>query len=70
MTCSSCTHAVEAALLELSGVNSAVISLVQQEARVEYSPGSICKVALNPIPLNACHCDVDAIAPICTMNML
>ncbi|KAK9806592.1 hypothetical protein WJX73_005689 [Symbiochloris irregularis] len=36
MTCSSCTHAVEEALQELPGVTSAVVSLVQQEARVEY----------------------------------
>ena len=44
MTCSSCTHAVEEALAELPGVTSAVVSLVQQEARIEYSKGLITQV--------------------------
>ena len=45
MTCSSCTHAVEQALLDLHGVTSAVVSMVQQEARVEYRAESVSKVA-------------------------
>ena len=44
MTCSSCTHAVETVLSELPGVTSAVVSLVQQEARIEFDPGLVRKV--------------------------
>ena len=36
MTCSACSSAVEAALDSLPGVDNAVVSLIQQQARVEY----------------------------------
>lgn len=36
MTCSACSSAVEAALDAVPGVDNAVVSLIQQQARVEY----------------------------------
>ena len=36
MTCGSCSTAVEQALSSVTGVSKAVVSLIQQEARVDY----------------------------------
>lgn len=38
MTCSACSTIVEAALRTVPGVTNAVVSLLQQVARVEYDP--------------------------------
>ena len=44
MTCSACSSAVEAALDAVPGVGNAVVSLIQQQARVEYDTA-----AANPV---------------------
>ena len=46
MTCSACCAAVESALDALPGVTNAVVSLIQQQARVEYHPNVISAVSL------------------------
>lgn len=45
MTCSACCAAVESALDAVPGVTNAVLSLVQQQARVEYHPNVITPVS-------------------------
>ena len=65
MHCSSCSTAVEGALMRLPGVASAVVSLTMEQAEIEYDAAliSIVKTLLPPslssaIPLNAtlvCH---------------
>ncbi len=44
MTCSSCSSAVESALDAVPGVGNAVVSLVQQQARVEYDTTAVTPV--------------------------
>ncbi|CAL5220469.1 g2492 [Coccomyxa viridis] len=41
MTCSACCAAIESALDTLPGVTNAVLSLIQQQARIEYHPNLI-----------------------------
>ncbi|EIE22528.1 copper-translocating P-t [Coccomyxa subellipsoidea C-169] len=41
MTCSSCSSAVESALDAVPGVGNAVVSLIQQQARVEYDTTAV-----------------------------
>ena len=50
MTCSSCSSAVESALDAVPGVGNAVVSLIQQQARVEYDTTAVTPVrpSLNP----------------------
>jgi len=45
MTCSACCAAVESALNALPGVTNAVLSLIQQQARVEYHANLITSVS-------------------------
>ncbi len=49
MTCSACSSAVEAALDAVPGVDNAVVSLIQQQARVEYDTA-----ATTPVRLDIC----------------
>ena len=54
MSCTACSSAVEAALLALPGVRSAAVSVVLQEARVEYDPAlatEVCGLSLFPVLL-------------------
>ena len=52
MTCSSCSGAVEDALGSCAGVSKAVVSLIQQEARVEYLTAQTSEArAVSPPPL-------------------
>ena len=44
MTCSACCAAIENALDALPGVTNAVLSLIQQQARIEYHPNLITPV--------------------------
>ncbi len=44
MTCSACCAMVEAALDALPGVANAVVSLIQQQARVDYATSVITSV--------------------------
>lgn len=53
MTCSACTSAVESALGALSGVSKAVVSLLQQTARVEYD-GAVCTEVCQTLAVFAC----------------
>ncbi|KAL4856926.1 putative copper-transporting ATPase 5 [Chlorella vulgaris] len=46
MTCSSCSSAVESALAALPGVWHASVSLILQEAKVEYDPGTVAEAQL------------------------
>ncbi|KAK9904210.1 hypothetical protein WJX75_006837 [Coccomyxa subellipsoidea] len=41
MTCSSCSSAVETALDAVPGVSNAVVSLIQQQARIEYDTAAV-----------------------------
>lgn len=41
MTCSACCAIVEATLGALPGVSNAVVSLIQQQARVEYDAAAV-----------------------------
>ena len=50
MTCGACTGAVERALSDSPGVSSAVVSLIQQEARVEYQAALTSEARLSPLP--------------------
>ena len=64
MTCSACCAAVESALDGLPGVTNAVVSLIQQQARVEYHPNVISVVSfLTP----ACSCIIE-MGPVCTAS--
>jgi Cu+-exporting ATPase len=38
MTCASCAKTIEEALMELEGVNSAVVNLATEKVRVKYDP--------------------------------
>lgn len=51
MTCSACCAAIESALDALPGVTNAVLSLIQQQARIEYHPNLMTPVSslLGPI---------------------
>ena len=45
MTCSACCAAIESALDALPGVTNAVLSLIQQQARIEYHPNLMTPVS-------------------------
>ena len=45
MTCSACCSAIESAVDASPGVIHAVVSLIQQQARVEYHPNVISAVS-------------------------
>ena len=53
MTCSACCAAIESALDTLPGVTNAVLSLIQQQARIEYHPNLITPVSTLPGHLHA-----------------
>ena len=44
MTCGACTSVVEAALEHVPGVAHASVSLMQQEAKVEFDPAAVREV--------------------------
>ena len=45
MTCSACCAAIESALDALPGMINAVLSLIQQQARIEYHPNLVTPVS-------------------------
>lgn len=61
MTCSACCASVEAALDAVPGVVNAVVSLIQQQARVEYVSAAVTPVSFAILLENT---DFDAPRPL------